>query len=236
MKEAKRKWIPIAVMLAAAVIVYLVVNFINRSSPVSVSSVNRIDTVVIDAGHGGMDGGATGIGGVIEKNINLQIALKLKNILQTNGYRVVMIRETDTSIHSSGKSIAQQKKSDMHNRLKIIEETPNSLTVSIHQNYFEQQQYSGAQMFYGKVNESSRILADCIQKRFVSNLQNDNKREIKRAGKELYLMYYAKTPIVLVECGFLSNPIESALLSDDTYQNKVAFTIFSGIMDYLQAV
>ena len=146
MKEAKRKWIPIAVMLAAAVIVYLVVNFINRSSPVSVSSVNRIDTVVIDAGHGGMDGGATGIGGVIEKNINLQIALKLKNILQANGYRVVMIRETDTSIHSSGKSIAQQKKSDMHNRLKIIEETPNSLTVSIHQNYFEQQQYSGAQM------------------------------------------------------------------------------------------
>ena len=154
--------------------------------------------------------------------------------MQSNGYRVVMIREADTSIHSSGKSIAQQKKSDMNNRLKIINETPNSLTVSIHQNHFEQQQYSGAQMFYGKVNTDSKILADCIQKRFVGNLQSDNKREIKQAGKDLYLMYYAKTPIVLVECGFLSNPIESALLSDDTYQNKVAFTIFSGIMDYLQ--
>ena len=234
MRGTKRKWIPIAVMLAAALIVYLVINFINRSSPVSVSSVDRIDTVVIDAGHGGIDGGATGIGGVVEKSINLQIALKLKNVLQANGYRVVMIREADTSIHSSGKSIAQQKKSDMNNRLKIINETPNSLTVSIHQNHFEQQQYSGAQMFYGKVNTDSKILADCIQKRFGGTLQSDNKREIKQAGKDLYLMYYAKTPIVLVECGFLSNPIESALLSDDTYQNKVAFTIFSGIMDYLQ--
>ena len=202
MRGTKRKWIPIAVMLAAALIVYLVINFINRSSPVSVSSVDRIDTVVIDAGHGGIDGGATGIGGVVEKSINLQIALKLKNVLQANGYRVVMIREADTSIHSSGKSIAQQKKSDMNNRLKIINETPNSLTVSIHQNHFEQQQYSGAQMFYGKVNTDSKILADCIQKRFVGNLQSDNKREIKQAGKDLYLMYYAKTPIVLVECGF----------------------------------
>ena len=211
MRGTKRKWIPIVVMLAAALIVYLVINFINRSSPVSVSSVDRIDTVVIDAGHGGIDGGATGIGGVVEKSINLQIALKLKNVLQANGYRVVMIREADTSIHSSGKSIAQQKKSDMNNRLKIINETPNSLTVSIHQNHFEQQQYSGAQMFYGKVNTDSKILADCIQKRFVGNLQSDNKREIKQAGKDLYLMYYAKTPIVLVECGFLSNPIESAL-------------------------
>ena len=189
MRGTKRKWIPIAVMLAAALIVYLVINFINRSSPVSVSSVDRIDTVVIDAGHGGIDGGATGIGGVVEKSINLQIALKLKNVLQANGYRVVMIREADTSIHSSGKSIAQQKKSDMNNRLKIINETPNSLTVSIHQNHFEQQQYSGAQMFYGKVNTDSKILADCIQKRFVGNLQSDNKREIKQAGKDLYLMY-----------------------------------------------
>ena len=92
MRGTKRKWIPIAVMLAAALIVYLVINFINRSSPVSVSSVDRIDTVVIDAGHGGIDGGATGIGGVVEKSINLQIALKLKNVLQANGYRVVMIR------------------------------------------------------------------------------------------------------------------------------------------------
>lgn len=171
----------------------------------------------------------------MEKNINLEIALKLQEILKANGYEVIMTRDSDKSIHSSGKTIAQQKKSDMHNRLKLINSTPNSITVSIHQNYFEQSQYSGAQMFYGRKEESSKLLAEAIQKRFVENLQKDNTREIKEAGKNLYLMYEAKNPIVLVECGFLSNPVESALLSDDTYQNKVAFTIFSGIADYLGA-
>ena len=234
MRKRKRNWILLVVMAAAALLVYAAVRLIAQTSPVSISSVDKINTIVIDAGHGGADGGAIGIGGVIEKNINLQIALKLRDILQINGYHVVMIRETDTSVHDSGKSIAQQKKSDMRHRLKTMNETPNSLTVSIHQNYFEQQQYSGAQMFYGRRNADSRLLADCIQKRFVNHLQGDNKREIKQAGRDLYLMYYAERPIVLVECGFLSNPIEAALLSDDAYQSKVAFTVFSGIVDYLQ--
>lgn len=190
---------------------------------------------MFEPAHGGIDGGATGIGGVVEKDVNLQISLKLREILKANGYEVVMTRDTDKSIHSSGKTVAQQKKSDMNNRLKLINSTPNSITVSIHQNHFEQSQYSGAQMFYGRKNESSKLLAEAIQKRFVENLQKDNKREIKEAGKNLYLMYQAQNPIVLVECGFLSNPVESALLSDDTYQNKVAFTIFSGIADYIGA-
>lgn len=191
--------------------------------------------VLFEPAHGGIDGGATGIGGVVEKDVNLQISLKLREILKANGYEVIMTRDTDKSIHSSGKTVAQQKKSDMNNRLKLINSTPNSITVSIHQNHFEQSQYSGAQMFYGRKNESSKLLAEAIQKRFVENLQKDNKREIKEAGKNLYLMYQAQNPIVLVECGFLSNPVESALLSDDTYQNKVAFTIFSGIADYIGA-
>ncbi len=190
---------------------------------------------MFEPAHGGIDGGATGIGGVVEKDVNLQISLKLREILKANGYEVIMTRDTDKSIHSSGKTVAQQKKSDMNNRLKLINSTPNSITVSIHQNHFEQSQYSGAQMFYGRKNESSKLLAEAIQKRFVENLQKDNKREIKEAGKNLYLMYQAQNPIVLVECGFLSNPVESALLSDDTYQNKVAFTIFSGIADYIGA-
>ena len=190
---------------------------------------------MFEPAHGGIDGGATGIGGVVEKDVNLQISLKLREILKANGYEVVMTRDTDKSIHSSGKTVAQQKKSDMNNRLKLINSTPNSITVSIHQNHFEQSQYSGAQMFYGRKNESSKLLAEAIQKRFVENLQKDNKREIKEAGKNLYLMYQAQNPIVLVECGFLSNPVESALLSDDTYQNKVAFTIFSGIAVYIGA-
>lgn len=237
MRFRDRRWIPIAAVLtAAAVILFLVVRYIDRASPVSISGIQMIDTIVIDPGHGGVDGGATGIGGVVEKDINLQIGLKLRDIFQMNGYQVVMTRDTDKSIHSSGKNLSQQKKSDMQNRLKIIENTPNSITISIHQNLYEESKYSGAQMFYGRVNEESKLLASAIQKRFVANLQKDNKREIKEAQKNLYLMYYAKTPIVLVECGFLSNPVESALLSDDTYQNKVAFTIFCGIMDYFGQV
>ena len=237
MREKSRKRLAvIAVLLAAAVIVVVMIRHIEKSSPVSLTgSQQMIDTIVLDPGHGGIDGGATGFGGVIEKDINLQISLKLRDILLLNGYQVVMTRDTDKSIHSSGNSISQQKKSDMHNRMKIIESTPHALTVSIHQNFFEQNQYNGAQMFYGKNSSDSKLLAEAIQKRFVQNLQKDNKREIKQAGKDLYLMYYAKTPIVLVECGFLSNPVESALLSDDTYQSKVAFTVFSGILDYLSA-
>lgn len=233
MRLREQRWIPIAaVLVAAAVILFLVVRYIEKVSPVCVTGMQMIDTVVIDPGHGGIDGGATGIGGVVEKDINLQISLKLRDILKMNGYLVVMTRDTDRSIHSSGKNLSQQKKSDMQNRMKIIEDTPNSIAVSIHQNLYEESKYSGAQMFYGRVNEDSKALAQAIQKRFVTNLQKDNKREIKEAEKNLYLMYYADTPIVLVECGFLSNPVESALLSDDTYQNKVAFTIFCGIMDY----
>jgi len=234
MRRKNRKTIGIIAVLLAAVLAFVfMTRYIERSSPVSVSDPRRIRTVVVDPGHGGIDGGAVGIGGIVEKNLNLEIALKLRDILLTNGYQVVMTRDSDRSIHSSGQSIAEQKRSYMGNRLKLMESTANSLVVSIHQNTFEDSKYSGAQMFYGKVNEESRFLAEAIQKRFVSNLQKDNKRQIKEAGKDLYLMYHVKTPIVLVECGFLSNPIESALLSDDTYQNKVAFTVFSGIMDYL---
>lgn len=231
-RRTEKRIIVVAVILATVLILYFVTHHIEKNTPVSVTP-GQIDTIVIDPGHGGIDGGATGHNGIPEKEINLQISLKLKEICLANGFKVVMTRETDQSIHSSGNSISQQKKSDMRNRLKIINETPNSLTVSIHQNHFEQSQYSGAQMFYGKVNEESRSLASFIQKRFVANLQKDNKREIKEATKDLYLMYYAKTPIVLVECGFISNPAESALLSDGTYQNKVAFTVFSGILDYI---
>lgn len=234
-QETKRRLAVAAILLAAVLLVFLTVHYIEKSSPVSVTSADGIHTVILDPGHGGFDGGATGIGGVVEKDINLQIALKLRDILKVNGFEVIMTRETDDGTHDQGSTISQKKKSDMRNRLKLINGTPNAVTISIHQNLFEQSQYSGAQMFYGKKNSESKLLAQSIQESFVTNLQKDNKREIKEAGKDLYLMYYAETPIVLAECGFISNPIESALLSDDTYQNKVAFTIFSGLMNYLSA-
>ncbi len=234
MRSKLHKNIIIGLVLAAAVFVFLLLaRTVEKVVSVSLQGIHPIRTVIIDPGHGGADGGATGIGGVVEKDLNLQISLKLRDLLRVSGYDVVMTRETDRSIDTVGDSLAQQKKSDMRNRLQLIRQTPNALTLSIHQNHYEASSVSGAQMFYGGKNRESRLLAESIQKRFVQNLQKENDREIKQAGKDLYLMYYAESPIVLVECGFISNPIESALLSDDTYQNKVAFTIFSGMLDYL---
>jgi N-acetylmuramoyl-L-alanine amidase len=149
------------------------------------------------------------------------------------GYRVIMTREDDRSIHSQGSdTVRQQKVSDIHNRFKIIQQNPNAIFISIHQNKFPKSQYSGTQVFFSANNPDSSTLAQFIQSTVKNMLQPDNTREIKPAGSNLYLLYHAKSPAVLVECGFLSNPNEAALLMDNTYENKMAFTIFSGTINY----
>ena len=121
----------------------------------------------------------------------------------------------------------------MDNRLALFNKYENAVCISIHQNQFTQPQYSGAQMFYSGTNSMSEELARSIQGRFVEFLQPDNEREIKRCGKELFLCYFSENPTVMAECGFLSNPEEAALLNTDEYQSKVAFTLFSGINDFV---
>ena len=193
-------------------------------------------TVIIDAGHGGVDPGAIGVNGVDEKEINLQIALCLRDILTANGYEVVMIRDEDVSIHDPKYTkISQIKTSDLKKRLKIIEKYPDAIAVSIHQNHFEQERYHGAQMFYGRVNPESKALAQSIQDAFRRNLQPDNERQIKQSTRDVYIVNNAKNPIVLVECGFLSNWEECAKLCDEEYQRQAAFTIFCGISAYRSA-
>lgn len=194
----------------------------------------KIQEIVIDAGHGGFDGGAEGEYGIVEKDINLIISSKLKDILLLNGFKVTMTRESDISIHDDNSK--NKKVSDMKNRLKIINNNPYSLTVSIHQNKFEQKQYSGAQVFYSPNNQLSEVLANSLQLSFAQNLQKENKREIKKAEKNLFLLHNAKNPAVIVECGFISNPSESLLLKDDEYQNQVAFTIYIGLMNFLDEI
>lgn len=190
-------------------------------------------TIVIDAGHGGMDGGAVGVNGSLEKDINLSVALKLENILNAFGYHTAMTRREDISIHDDDiKGTANQKKSDLHNRLALMEEYEDCLVISIHQNNFTQSRYDGAQMFYGKNNPESKVLAGVLQSEIVSLLQPGNTREIKPAGKEIFLLYQSSKPIVLAECGFLSNPQEEALLQQEEYQRKMAFAIASAIMKY----
>lgn len=190
-------------------------------------------TVIIDAGHGGPDGGTSADDGTLEKDINLQIAHKLNAVLQSMGIETVMIRTEDISIHDeSSETIRQKKVSDLRNRLDIMNNTDDAIFVSIHQNHFSNSKYSGAQVFYSKNNPLSKKLAESIRQPIVSYLQNNNTREIKKSGSEIYLLNNAKTPAVMVECGFLSNRADTQNLINEEYQQKLAFTIAIGITDY----
>lgn len=190
-------------------------------------------TIVIDAGHGGIDGGAVGIDNVLEKDINLGIALKLKDLFEVSGFNIKMTREKDESIHNENSSTTRAKKvSDLKNRLNLINEDSNNLLISIHQNKFEDAKYKGAQIFYSNNNPHSQELAQSMRSSFVGLLQKDNNREIKPSPKGVFLLNKSTVPAVIVECGFLSNVEDAANLSNDEYQSKVAFTIFCGFLDY----
>ncbi len=201
----------------------------------TVAQTNSKDIVfILDAGHGGMDGGCSSADGVPEKGINLNIMLAVRDWLEAFGYHVEVTRDSDRSIHDQGiEGIANQKSSDMDNRLALFNKYDNAVCISIHQNQFTDAKYSGAQMFYANTNAESESLAQSLQTQFHEQLQPKNDREIKLCGSELFLCYYCDNPTVMVECGFLSNPDEAALLTTEEYQQKVAFTIFSGIVNWL---
>lgn len=207
----------------------------NEIITTSSASADTKPIIVLDAGHGGMDGGCVAYNGSLEKDINLSIELSLKAMLETFGYSVELTRSTDTSIHDPGVvGLSKQKKSDMNNRLNMFNKYENAIAVSIHQNQFTDPKFSGAQMFYTKTNPLSETLAKTLQNSFRSKLQKNNNREIKNAGKDLYLLYYSKCPSVMVECGFLSNKKEADLLLTDKYQKKVALTIFCGLNEFIE--
>ena len=193
--------------------------------------------IILDPGHGGFDGGAV-CNQVVEKNINLDISLKLRDLLRVCGYRVALTRETDISTadpNTDGKSTRNRKVSDMHNRLKLMQSHANAVFISIHQNKFQQSKYYGAQVFYSPNHSGSQQLAQKIQDSFQSLLQPENKREIKKAGSELFLVYNDKQPAVLVECGFLSNPQECQKLTQEEYQRQVSLAILSAISKHLSS-
>lgn len=189
--------------------------------------------VIIDPGHGGIDGGAVGYNGVVEKNINLAIGIKLREFFRAAGYTVIMTREDDRSIHDDDADTVREKKTtDLHNRMAIMQQNPDAVFISIHQNKYEDSRYSGTQVFYSPNDDESKELASDIQTGVHSMLQPDNSREIKPGGKNLYLLYQAKSPAVIVECGFLSNPTEAGLLQTDQYQNKMAFAVFCATLKF----
>lgn len=186
--------------------------------------------VVIDAGHGGFDPGKIGVNGAQEKDINLQIAEMLKEFLESQDIKVIMTRMDDGGLYDENNS--NKKVQDMKRRIAIIEEAQPTIVVSIHQNSYHEEYVHGAQVFYYSGSESGRVLAETIQKRFVVSLDPENKREAK-ANDSYYLLKKTSCPIVIVECGFLSNREEAEKLSSPIYQEKAAWTIHMAIMQYI---
>lgn len=194
------------------------VTVLKESEPVQ----NRT-VIIIDAGHGGIDGGATSCTGIPESHINLQISLRLNDLVQLLGFETKMIRKTDTSVYTEGNTIAAQKVSDLKQRVKMVNETKNAVLVSVHQNTFLDSRYSGAQVFYAN-DDTSRELAKVMQADLISNLNPGSKRQCK-SSDGIYLMQNIQRPGVLIECGFLSNPEEEANLLTAEYQKQIASVV-----------
>ena len=202
------------------------------SSVLLPSAPERITEVVLDAGHGGEDGGAE-VEGVLEKDINLSIARKTADILRLSGYRVKEVRTEDISVYSDDSETLREKKvSDLNNRVRMFNEDADAVAVSIHQNKYDNSKYHGAQLFYSTNDPDSADLARAIRTSVVMLLQNDNTRELKPAGKDIFILKNAEVPAVIVECGFLSNAEERQKLTDETYQQEIAYAIAMGVIDY----
>ena len=188
-------------------------------------------TIIIDAGHGGEDGGATSCTGILESNINLEIALRLDDLMHFLGYKTTMVRTTDTAIHTQGNTIAARKASDLKQRVKLANETENALLISIHQNYFSDDRYSGAQVFY-PTTTGSEELGKLLQRELVSSLNPGSKRQAKKASG-VYLMEHIECTGVLIECGFLSNREEDRNLRSADYQKRLCCVIVSAVGRFL---
>ncbi len=186
-------------------------------------------TIIIDAGHGGEDGGATGTNGVLEKDLNFTLSGILADLLRGAGYTVVETRTEDKLLYNEGTQKGHKKQGDLENRVKYTEKYPNSVLVSIHMNTFPFQNCEGAQVWYSQNDERSAVLAKQIQESIKEHLQPQNNRKIKAATSSIYLLRHAKTPAVLVECGFLSTPLECEQLCDPVYQQKLALVLFDAI-------
>ena len=196
-----------------------------------VEEVNISDkTVAIDSGHGGIDPGKIGVGGIYEKNVNLAIAKKLKILLEQSGITVIMTRSDDNGLYDE--SDTNKKAVDMKKRVSIINECNVNAAVSIHQNSYVSAESKGAQVFYYKASDEGKKLAAAIQKNMLKEVDSTNKR-VEKADSTYYMLLHTNVPTVIVECGFLSNPDEAGRLNSEAYQQNVEYGIYCGIMEYL---
>ena len=211
----------------------LLVHYGSRAVTVMAENIpiHREPCIVIDAGHGGEDGGATSCTGKTESKYNLEIALRLEDLLTFMGYDTKMIRTTDISVYTKGETIAQKKASDLKERVRMVRETPSALLVSIHQNQFPDGRYHGAQVFYAGT-PGSQELATQLQTALVGTLNPGSRRKAKKSSG-VYLMEHIPCTGILVECGFLSNFEEEARLSTPEYQKKLCAVIAASLDQFL---
>ena len=227
----KKKLLVTAGVLLAFAIACNVFYF-GTSAPTSLPITNQV--IMLDPGHGGEDGGAVGTAGTLEKEINLSIALKVQALLEQSGAAVIMTRAEDVSIHDVGEEKAGNRKiSDLDNRIKMAGEYKPAAYVSIHMNTFTDSKYYGAQVFYNEKTQGAQNLATQIQNSINTNIENGNIRTVKEASGNIYILNDMPVPAVVVECGFLSNTEEEALLRSEDYQKRMAFAIYSGITKFL---
>lgn len=230
---SKKRMIFINLSIVISILIYSLSS--NTFSKVQLASSTPISnhTIIIDAGHGSPDGGATGLDGSIESDLNLDIVLKLQNLLESSNCTVILTRSDENGIYEADSNTIREKKvSDMKNRVNIANNSNAEIFVSIHMNKLEQTQYSGWQTFYKNQDEKSRQIAERIQLSLNNFIKKPNSREIKSISG-IYLTKNVEIPLVLVECGFLSNAEENKLLQTDSYQNELAWSIYIGLMDYL---
>lgn len=198
---------------------------LRRDTPVAASAAISGPVVVIDAGHGGEDGGAVAPDGTEEADVNLEVARRLDVLLRLMGENTLLLRDSDISLHDdSAATIREKKVSDIHNRVDAVNALEDARLISIHQNFFSSSKYSGAQVFYGG-NPLSQPWAETTQSELRACLAPENKRQIKPIDRHVYLMNHISCPALLIECGFLSNPEERWLLKDPGYQTALAAVI-----------
>ena len=228
---SKKRILFITIMIMISIISFKIIdNDENTVATVTLPVTNK--TIVLDAGHGSPDEGAESSGGVTEASINLLITKKVQSLLEQSGCIVVLTRSDEKGIYDlNSNTIREKKVSDIKNRVKIGNESSADVFISIHLNKIPQSQYYGWQAFFKANNEKSEELAKSLQEELNSSIQKKNKREaLKITGK--YIIEHVEIPIAIVECGFLSNPEEAQLLQQDEYQDKIAWGIYNGIMDY----
>ena len=218
-------------LTALAVVVLAQGTWLEKADPTFARMTQQ--TLIIDPGHGGEDGGAVSVSGKSESQINLAIALELDQLMGFYGVPTVMTRSTDVSIHDPEASTLREKKvSDLHNRVARIEETEHAVLLSVHQNTFPDGKYHGAQVFYSN-GELSQPLAQLTQETLRAALDPGNTREAKPIPDSVYLMNHITCPAILVECGFLSNAEEELLLQSGAYQTKLASALAASWLQWL---